>query len=253
MKTGDRFNIERAERLTSWRPRRLASLTRLSLWGRDARRAGIERVLARLRLPRAYEERFQRGVLETLRPGDTVWDVGANNGQHSTAVALRVGGTGHVVCFEPGPAAFEALQARMAALDNVSLLCLALGARPGTAPLARGDDPEGATSRLSDSAPPDSVRVPVVRGSDLVADGAVRPPNVVKIDTPGSELEVLLGLGDLLDEPALRVVCIELHFGLLAARGLLEVPRRIESLLRRAGLSVARPDLCHVLAQRTPA
>jgi FkbM family methyltransferase len=223
----------------------------LAIWCRGlARRAGLTRTLARWRPAAGYEDRFQRAMFDALRPGDCVWDVGANVGHYSTRFADCVGPSGHVLSFEPSPLNFVALRQRVGSLSNVTTLPLALGERTGSATFQQGADPLGATSRITQGGSADCVSVAVTSGSDLVLGGRARKPNVIKIDTEGHELEVLLGLGELLLDPELRVLCVEVHFALLAERGLAQAPRRIEKALLDARFAVSWPDASHLVAER---
>jgi FkbM family methyltransferase len=233
------------KRAMNWRTHPLA------IWCRSAaRRAGLTRVLARWRPAATYEDRFQRAMFDALRPGDCVWDVGANVGFYSTRFAECVGPSGHVLSFEPSPLNFAALRDRVGPLANVTALPLALGERSGSAPLQQGTDALGATSRIVDRGAPGSTLIDVASGSDLVKGGRARKPNVIKIDTEGHELDVLLGLGELLFDPELRVLCVEVHFALLAERGLAQAPRRIEKTLTDARFAVSWPDASHLVAER---
>jgi hypothetical protein len=76
-------------------------------------------------------------------------------------------------------------------------------------------------------------------------------PNFVKIDVEGLELEVLGGMGKILKSQELKTLGTEVHFGLLAARGMANAPQKIESLLGKAGLSCSWPDSSHILGIRT--
>jgi len=61
---------------------------------------------------------FERGTLITLRklvkPGDVVFDIGANIGAHTLALARSVGPQGRVFAFEPAEFAFVKLKANLA-------------------------------------------------------------------------------------------------------------------------------------------
>jgi FkbM family methyltransferase len=59
------------------------------------------------------EEYFALGA--TVRPGDTVLDVGANIGAFSLRVAELCGGDVRLLCFEPSPPTFAALKANFGA------------------------------------------------------------------------------------------------------------------------------------------
>ena len=75
-------------------------------------------------------------------------------------------------------------------------------------------------------------------------------PNVVKIDVEGHEGAVLDGFVALLPDRRLRCIGIEMHFGILAARGENDRPKRIEQLLIRNGFKLRWTDPSHLLATR---
>ena len=62
-----------------------------------------------------------------VRPGMTVFDVGANKGQMALLFASLVGASGRVVAFEPAPAEFSSLErnVRINRLTHVRLLQVA--------------------------------------------------------------------------------------------------------------------------------
>jgi len=61
---------------------------------------------------------FERGTVATLqklvKPGDVVFDIGANIGSHTLGLAHRVGDKGKVYAFEPTDFAFEKLRRNIA-------------------------------------------------------------------------------------------------------------------------------------------
>ena len=61
---------------------------------------------------------------------------------------------------------------------------------------------------------------------------------------------MLLGMGDILNKPELRAVCVEVHFGILEQRGKSSAPKDIVSLLNSAGFSCEWPDASHVIATK---
>ena len=76
----------------------------------------------------AYEPAATMAVKRIVRPGMTVFDVGANIGYFSLLFAQLVGDSGSVIAFEPTTWAFEKLSANIAlnAFRNVSAERLAL-------------------------------------------------------------------------------------------------------------------------------
>lgn len=57
-----------------------------------------------------FEPETTHLILDTVRAGETVLDIGANRGYMSVLAGLRVGPTGRVFCFEPNPTIYSGLQ-----------------------------------------------------------------------------------------------------------------------------------------------
>ncbi len=77
--------------------------------------------------------REERAYLEkTIQPGLRIVDVGSNLGLYSILMARLAGPTGRLVCFEPDPDQFAALQqsCRLNAVANIECHNLALGSEP---------------------------------------------------------------------------------------------------------------------------
>lgn len=209
--------------------------------------------IAKLIGGRGYEQLFNQRLEASARPGDCVWDVGANVGYYSTRFAKLCGETGRVFAFEPSPANSTRLRQATAGLANVTALQLALSDREGTAAFRQGDDELGATSRVVADGTDDAVQsiaVQVTTGDKLVAQGAAQPPNVMKVDVEGHELEVLRGLSHQLARLELRDIFVEVHFGLLDAAGRSDAPGTIVGILEGAGLRVEWVDPSHLHASR---
>lgn len=144
----------------------------------------------------SYEASIQREFQAAIRPGSVVYDVGANVGFYTLLSSRLTGPSGSVYAFEPAPGNIEALRRHISLnkAANVTLFPAAVSSVSGT----EGFDP-GAhrfIGRLSDSG---TLRVEVVTLDELVAKGDVQPPEVIKIDVEGSELEVLRGAGAILE------------------------------------------------------
>jgi FkbM family methyltransferase len=232
-------------RLGSWRTSRLGRIAR-----RVVRATGFAGPLARLLNGPGYEAKYDSAFLELVRPADVVWDIGANVGHYTELFAARVGSGGTVVAFEPSPVNFKALQSRVGSLPNVRVLNCAIGSRDGTVNFVQGADALGATSRIAPSNA-GGVGVEVRSGKSLLSTAELQAPHAVKIDVEGHEAEVLEGFGDILGNPTLRVIGVEVHFELLQREGRGDVPAAIERLLKQHGYAVAWADLSHVLATRS--
>jgi len=196
-----------------------------------------------------YEARFDTALREAIRPGDTVWDIGANVGLYTARFADWVGPLGRVVAFEPSPRSVAALRARFACRGNVTVMPVALSDGAGSATFYTNGETDGTTDSLV-ARGPDTVAhaVQVHRGEEFLAQF---PPNVMKIDVEGFEYEVVLGLGAALADRRLRRILIEVHFGILSDRGHADAPITLGARLRDAGLAVSWVDPSHLSASRT--
>ncbi len=208
-----------------------------------ARRATVEVVLPtpdgelRFRCPNALTLRRaytlyvkEAGTIDwlnqALQPGDVFLDIGANIGVYTLYAAQRVGPSGHVYAVEPHLPNAVALMENLvvnALGERVSLLTCALAEAPRPARFDYGQWRTGSSrSQLAGSA--DHPGLPATSTSrlselklaqtadSLVAAGAIRSPQVVKIDVDGTELEILRGMRAMLtgkDRPrTLQVECM---------------------------------------------
>jgi FkbM family methyltransferase len=196
-----------------------------------------------------YEQRFDRALLVAVRPGDTVWDIGANRGLYTDMFSLHVGQNGHVAAFEPSPNNINALNTRFADRANVTIYPVALSERSGVATFYANGDGDGVTDSLMERSPGAvPCQVEVHRGDEFFERSK---PNVIKIDVEGFELEVVRGLGKVLESSRLRSVLIEVHFSILSSRGLPDAAAQLADLLRSAGLAVSWVDASHLIATRS--
>jgi FkbM family methyltransferase len=132
-----------------------------------------------------------------VRPGDTVIDIGANLGLVTMVLSSLVGPTGAVHAFEPIPQMQELIDRSIARnrTTNVRLHRCALGAAADVLTLSVPRGHAGSASFLAERQHEDSDRVdvPVRTLSEVLADEAVGPVRLVKIDVEGFEPEVLAG------------------------------------------------------------
>jgi len=222
------------------------------------RRLGLTRIAAgfRERVGRhrgvKYEADFSRLLLATVRPGDCVWDVGANVGYYTTRLAARVGPGGCVVAFEPVASTFARLQAATGALNNVLLQPIALGRVTESVCIALDDTAGGGLNSLINRDPQDWSQpretVSVFRADEAVTRFALPRPTVVKIDVEGFEEDVLDGMRPILESRCCRALFCEVHFALLEKRGYRQAPARIVSLLTDLGYTVKWVDPSHIAA-----
>ena len=181
----------------------------------------VVRVLSLGRPREGYEQSFRSVMLRSTRPGDCVWDVGANIGFYSELFAMVVGPSGKVISFEPSRACVSLLEERLrdrACGPSWEIMPVALSDKDGEAWLSVGAGDTAPSNHLASRGEDATVLVQTARGDSLLTAGC-EAPAVVKIDVEGFEGEVLDGMGSVLDLPSLRAVCVEVHFGTLNERG----------------------------------
>jgi FkbM family methyltransferase len=146
-----------------------------------------------------------------VKPGDVLYDVGANIGAYTLVAALAVP-EARVVAFEPGPANFAALCSNLelnAVSERVTPIPLALGDQPRSASLDADASVAGASPRLS-ADPAGGTRVLVDRLDDVAERFDLPSPNHLKLDVDGAELEVLAGAERVLAGTHIRSLMVEL-------------------------------------------
>jgi FkbM family methyltransferase len=138
----------------------------------------------------SYEYGKQKAFIDEVKPGQIVYDIGANVGFYTLLSSLLVGATGHVVAFEPLPRNLVYLRRHLElnGCANVMVLPVAVSDRPGHAQFDSSHDPS--MGLLSDHG---TVEVETVALDPLVQSGAIPPPDVIKIDVEGAEPQVLAG------------------------------------------------------------
>lgn len=145
-----------------------------------------------------------------LRPGDTVIDVGANEGVYSLLAARLVGAEGRVLAIEPLPINVERLRTnlRLNDLNQVQVLPVAASDSAGEVEftLNRAQGGSAEHIKLDIDSELRSFRVETVALDDLdVGDGAA----LVKVDVEGVEPLVLKGAANLIKEHRCPVFQLE--------------------------------------------
>jgi FkbM family methyltransferase len=211
------------------------------------------RVRATLKPNRSYEEPFRHALENTVKPGDTVWDVGANVGIYTELFCKWVGPQGNVVAFEPNPEPIARIKDRIKDCPWLTLENVALGARDerSTLIVENGYTVSGHVQYNGETDNSGKLAIPIqLTTGDKVCGRIGKSPNVVKVDVEGFEEDVLLGLDHTLLSPLVRAVLIEVHFQQLESRGESKAPIRIQEFLRSKGFRLKWIDANHLLAER---
>jgi FkbM family methyltransferase len=136
-----------------------------------------------------YEYEKQKLISREVRPGSVFWDVGANVGFYSL-LASKLVGSGKVFAFEPAPRNLSYLRKHLTLnrVRNVEVLAIAVCDKNGSSRFETEES--GLMGHLSGEG---GITVPTATLDSLVDDGAVLPPDYVKMDIEGAELLALHG------------------------------------------------------------
>lgn len=152
-------------------------------------------------------------VLSLLQPGDVFVDVGANIGYFSVLAASVIGECGKVFAFEPDPDNFRLLQANAALnglQERISAAEAGLAETAADGRLFLSEDNLGDHQIFGAGPERNSVPISLVNGSQYLGPRLQRL-DLLKVDTQGSEYQVMAGLLPLLQSlPNVPRVIIEL-------------------------------------------
>ena len=199
------------------------------------------------------EPLVQEAVRTIVRPRDVVYDIGANVGFFTVLAARLVGPAGAVIAFEPLPETAKAARRNLDlnGLTQATVLTCAAGRQAGTAQLELRE--ESTWARLADelSTGP-TMEVDIVAIDDLVDAGTIRPPDFVKIDVEGAELDVIEGMRRTIAGHHPVILC-EMHGKNAAFASLMEsLGYTVRTLENTLPLAEARWDVHAVATPRAP-
>ncbi len=161
-----------------------------------------------------YEPEVWRSLMNELKPGDVVADVGAYVGLYTIALAKRVGEIGYVVSFEPDSFNGALLKKHLKlnhVESKVKLIEAAAGDQHGEVYFtSRLDTSHVSTQSKEEAAHDDLKLVPCVTLDQVFAGQHL---DLLKIDVEGYEEKVLRGASDLLgdEKRSPRAIYIEVH------------------------------------------
>jgi FkbM family methyltransferase len=161
------------------------------------------------------EPEVQAALDMLLRPGMTVYDIGANVGFHAISAARRVGADAKVVCFEALPDNAKQIEYNASSnqFKNIQVVVTALGNSEGEAAFWTSKQPTWG-KLASVGKKPDKfakeIKVRLRRLDSVVDELKLPPPALIKMDVEGSEIDVLEGARQTLERYR-PIVLIEAH------------------------------------------
>jgi FkbM family methyltransferase len=135
---------------------------------------------------------------QILKKGDTIFDIGANIGNHAMFFSRQTGNSGKVFSFEPQPQIFYMLCGNLAlnSITNVTPINTAVGKEEGYLWLPDVDySKENNFGGISLQAIHDGLRIPVTTLDHYID---VARADLIKIDVEGMEHEVISGAKELI-------------------------------------------------------
>ena len=156
----------------------------------------------------------------------TIVDIGAHKGE-SIRFFRKLIKTSEVYSFEPARSTFETLKKKYGGLEKVHLSNIAIGKEPGNAPFYENpysamsslikpnqDSLKGKMKRViffRSSNSNSSYQVPVSSLDKFFTSRKICDNSILKIDTEGTELEVLIGGEGLITRKAFAFIQFEIH------------------------------------------
>lgn len=186
-----------------------------------------------------YEPELLHLLGQWVQPDSICFDVGANVGAISLAMAQRLkGGSGRVYSFEPAPGNFARFQANVALNPSVQphivpVNC-GVGQQPGTLNWTEEPGNAGNGTLVAGS----GIAVPVITVDAFCAEREVTRIDVMKIDVESMEYEVLCGAKE-----SLRRWRPKLYFETMSRSKDMQagdIFQKIEDLLRGLGYELFR-------------
>ena len=162
----------------------------------------------------AYEPQLTSLLLPFIKPGMTVFDIGANIGYYTVLLARRVGHQGAVHAFEINDKVLDVLEenVRMAHLTNVTVVKKAITKTTGEAEFflpREGDEAEGSLRKSDRYDALSVVKVKTVSIDDYVHEHGIQRVDFIKIDVEGAEYEAFQGATKLLSSKDKPVIMFE--------------------------------------------
>lgn len=155
-----------------------------------------------------FDEMVTSMVLQSVRSGNVVLDIGAHFGYFSLLFSRLAGPTGRVLSFEPTPSTFDVLSSNVLNNSSIEALNLAAGDSPGLIAITdfgvqySAWNTLAAESRLGGSGLPRPSRrfdVQLARPDDICRQRGLMP-DFIKIDAENFEDHVVSGLSGVFSE-----------------------------------------------------
>lgn len=201
---------------------------------------------------RVEEETF---LLSLSLEGQTIYDVGGDQGIYTVFFASKVGNRGRVVTFEPNPESRRRIVANVELnqFQNVVVRPIGLGAQKGKLTFvfpedepARGSADAGIQAQILKEKNTRTIEIEINSLDDETSSFGLPEPDLVKIDVEGLEMDVLLGMKETIRKSRPNLF-IEVHGADVQSKD--DNARQVVKFLLDAGYSVfhveSKQDIRH--------
>lgn len=181
-----------------------------------------------------FEPKETALVLQYLKPGMTVVDIGANVGYYTLLAASCVGRSGRVIAVEPSPLAYQKLVTTVLTnrISQVAAFQIGIGDSIGAADLYLGSNANHSPTMLPIQAPV-ICNVPVRPLDDCIYEWGVERIDLLKVDVEGYEPRVFAGASIALTSRRIRAILCEFNDYWLRKAG--STPEALWQVLSFAG------------------
>lgn len=164
-----------------------------------------------------YENEIQQAIVNLVKPGEIIYDIGANIGFLTLLFAKMTGPSGHVYAFEAFPENIMRLTnniERNGFQNWTTVIPAAVLNKTGPVEFFIG--PSTNVGKVKGSAGRDSIsyegsiQVEGISIDEYIQRSRIPPPNIIKLDIEGGEVLALPGMQELLKNHH-PIVMIEIH------------------------------------------
>ena len=141
-----------------------------------------------------YEEKLVKILQEHIKAGSVFYDLGAHWGYFSILASAIVKDNGKVYSFEPIPYNFARLQKNIGinCTVNIEAFNLAISDKEGVSLFSNTED-SFANTYVDSESRNDGIQVTTIDLNSFISKNEARPPDFMKIDVEGAEMDVLNG------------------------------------------------------------
>lgn len=161
-----------------------------------------------LRTKGVFEPLQSKLFIKSIKNGDTVFDVGANNGYYTVLASKLVGKNGKVYAFEPDPQSLKLIykNLKLNNCKNVTVIESALGNKKGKLALSQDTSNPGESS-LSHKNNGKNIMVDVTTLDNFIKIRKIKKIDLMQMDVEGSEVNVLRGsVGSIQNNKIVKII-----------------------------------------------